>query len=160
MQLVEPHTRGCQSTEVGRVLAELAGPLVTGIGSLKQVLQSQRTTRVTPLTVAASSRLLLEDLPPCIVECERRSPHIHLILNEMRADHVETAVASMQADLGLAAVAADPENPWLLYVPCYELDVVLITPRDHPLSRRRRVHACDLAAFPWSIPRPPSPTRT
>ena len=36
MQLVEPHARGCQSTEAGRFLAEMAGPLVTGISSLKQ----------------------------------------------------------------------------------------------------------------------------
>jgi DNA-binding transcriptional LysR family regulator len=148
MQLVEPHTRGCQSTEAGRSLAEMAGPLVTGIGSLKQALQAGEPARATPLTVAASSRLLLDDLPPCVDECERRFPHIRLTLNEMRADQVEAEVASMQADLGLAAVAADPGNPWLLYEPCYELEIVLVTPPDHALARKHRVRAGDLARFP------------
>jgi DNA-binding transcriptional LysR family regulator len=147
MQLVEPHTRGCQCTEAGRLLADLAGPLVTGIGSLKQALQSSGAPRSIQLTVAASSRLLIDDLPPCVLECERQFPHIRLVLNEIRADHVESVVASMQADLGLAAIAADPDNPWLLYEPCYDLEIVLVTPPDHPLARRRRVRASDLAAF-------------
>jgi DNA-binding transcriptional LysR family regulator len=148
VQLVEPHTRGCESTEVGRLLAEMASPLVTGIGSLKQALQSRRTTHEIHLSVASSSRLLIDDLPPCVAESERRLPHLRLILNEMRADHVEGVVASLQADLGLAAIAADPENPWLLYEPCYQLDVRVVTPRDHPLARKRRVRVGDLAGFP------------
>jgi DNA-binding transcriptional LysR family regulator len=148
MQLVEPHTRGCEPTEMGRALAEIASPLVTGIGSLKQALQSSDARREAHLTVAASPRLLIEDLPPCVAECERRFPHIRLILNETGAETVEATVASMQADLGFAAVAANPDDPWLLYEPCYELDVLLIAPRDHPLARRRRVLADDLAEFP------------
>jgi DNA-binding transcriptional LysR family regulator len=83
-----------------------------------------------------------------VAECERRLPHVRLILNEMRADHVESVVASMQADLGLAAIAADPESPWLLYETCYQLDVRVVTPRDHPLARKRRVRAGDLVGFP------------
>jgi DNA-binding transcriptional LysR family regulator len=148
MQLVEPHARGCQSTEAGRLLADLAGPLITGIGSLKQAVQSIGPPRQIQLTVSASSRLLIDDLPSCVLECERQFPHIRLILKETRPDHVEAAVASMQADLGLAAVTADPEDPWLIYEPCYHLDVVLVTPSNHPLARRRRVRPADLASFP------------
>ena len=31
---------------------------------------------------------------------------------------------------------------------CYELDVTLVTPRDHPLARRRRVRVRDLKSYP------------
>ena len=41
VQLVAPHTQGCESTEAGRLLANIASPLVTGIGSIKQALQFQ-----------------------------------------------------------------------------------------------------------------------
>jgi DNA-binding transcriptional LysR family regulator len=54
----------------------------------------------------------------------------------------------MQSDLGLAAIAADPENRWLFFEPCYHLDILLLTPRNHPLARRRRVRATDLREFP------------
>src|SRR5262249_31721536 len=68
MKLAEPHPRGCEPTEMGRALAELASPLVTGIGSLRQALQSSHSRRKAHLTVAASPRLLIEDLPPCVAE--------------------------------------------------------------------------------------------
>ena len=121
---------------------------MAGIGSLRQALQSGEEVQETQLTVAASSRLLIDDLPPCVAECERRFPHIRLVLNEVNADQAGDVVASMQADLALSAVADDPENQWLFYEPCYELDIILITPRDHPLARKRRVRATDLAVFP------------
>src|SRR5438093_11386242 len=35
-KLVEPHGRGCQLTEAGRVLVGLAAPLVAGIDALKR----------------------------------------------------------------------------------------------------------------------------
>ena len=60
MQLVEPHARGCQPTDAGLLLADLVIPLVTGIGSLRQALQSGGQVHDTQLTVAASSRLLVE----------------------------------------------------------------------------------------------------
>ena len=152
MQLVEPHARGCQPTDAGLLLADLVIPLVTGIGSLRQALQSGGQVHDTQLTVAASSRLLVEDLPPCVVECERRFPHIRLVLNEVIADHVEDLVASMQADLGLSAVAKDVNNHWLFYEPCYELDIILITPPDHPLR-------AGAGSTPPTWPHSPSSTR-
>jgi DNA-binding transcriptional LysR family regulator len=148
IQLVEPHARGCEPTEAGRTLADQVSPLVTGIASLRQSLQSGGQVHETQLTVAASSRLLIDDLPPCVAECERRFPHVRLVLNEVSADHVADVVASMQSDLALAAVSNDPDNHWLLYEPCYQLEILLITPPNHPLARKRRVRASDLAAYP------------
>jgi DNA-binding transcriptional LysR family regulator len=39
-------------------------------------------------------------------------------------------------------------SPWLDFEPLYELDVVLITPKNHPLARRRHVRPDDLARYP------------
>lgn len=148
MQLVEPHARGCLPTEAGRSLADLVDPLIAGIGSLRQALQDGVPVREIPITVAAASRLLIDDLPPCVAECERRFPNARLTLKEVGAERVADVVASMQADLALAAIAEDPTNPWLSFEPCYELDILLIAPRAHPLARKRKVRAADLAAYP------------
>src|SRR3954469_15029344 len=85
-QLVESHTRGCRPTETGRVLAELASPLVTGIDSLKEMLQASSARTESCLTIAATQRFLLEDLPGCIIEFERRCPHVRLDLKELAAE--------------------------------------------------------------------------
>ena len=64
IQLVEPHARGCEPTEAGRMLADQVSPLITGIASLRQSLQSGGQVHETQLTVAASSRLLVRTICP------------------------------------------------------------------------------------------------
>src|SRR5689334_11264950 len=56
LKLVESHTRGCRPTEAGRALAGLASPLVTGIDSLKQMLQETSPPADSFLTIAATQR--------------------------------------------------------------------------------------------------------
>lgn len=145
--LVEPHGRGCRPTEAGRLLAGLAGPLVTGIGSLEQAFQASRAEAEARLVVAAPPRVLVEDLPECVLEFERLRPHVRLTLKQVGVEEVAAAVASGQADLGLTDLP-DPDDPWLAFEPCYELEIVLVTPPDHPLVRRRRVQVRDLCAYP------------
>ncbi len=147
--LVEPHRRGCRPTHAGRLLAQLAGPLVTGLGSLESVFQAAQAADETRLVVSSTPRLLVEDMPECVVEFERRQPHVQLTLQEAQRGKVADAVESAQADLGFTACCEpDPNHPRLTFEPCYELEMRLIAPRDHPLARRRRIRARDLCAYP------------
>jgi DNA-binding transcriptional LysR family regulator len=147
MQLLETHARGCRPTEVGGTLAKMASPLLTGIGSLKDALEATFTTVESHVRLAATPRLFIDDLPPCVREFERRFPHTRLTLNEMNVDQVAVAVTSELADLGFAASGAVDDDTWLLYEPCYELDMMLVAPPDHPLARKRQVRAADLADY-------------
>jgi molybdate transport repressor ModE-like protein len=147
MKLLEPHARGCRPTASGSALAKLASPMVTGIGSLKEALEATLTTVESHVRLAATPRLFLDDMPPCVREFEHRFPHARLTLNEMNVDQVPAAVRSELADLGFAASGAVVDETWLVYEPCYELDIVLVTPPDHPLARKRRVRAADLADY-------------
>jgi DNA-binding transcriptional LysR family regulator len=147
--LIEPYARGCRLTDAGRLLAELAGPAVANIVSLKRFFQERYAHAEATVQVAATPRIVVEDLPGCVVEFERRHPHVRLSLREVRNEDVEAAVESGTADLGLLGEAGRVlRNPRLTAEPCYELDVYLITPRDHPLARRRRVQPGDLARYP------------
>ena len=147
--LVEPHGRGCRPTEAGRLLARLASPLVTGIGSLEYVFERSRAEAAARVVVAAPTRVLVEDLPECVVEFERLWPQVRVDLRQIRVEDVPAAVASGQADLGLTSnCLPDPDDPRLAFEPCYELEIVLVTPPDHPLARRRLLQAGDLCAYP------------
>jgi molybdate transport repressor ModE-like protein len=153
--LVETHARGCRPTIEGMRLAEMAAPLVAGIDSLAASFQQTRAHEEIRLVVGASARTLVEDLPGCIVEFMRRWPNVRLTLEELKVEDVPRAVETGQVDLGLAHTnSADPGNAWVAFEPAYELDVVLITPKDHPLARRRRVRASDLSAYPLVNARP------
>jgi molybdate transport repressor ModE-like protein len=148
-KLVETHARGCRATTAGAILAELAAPLVTGFSSLEQRFQQAVLRVATTLVIAATARILVEDLPDCVVEFERRRPQVQLTLKELRSDEVITAVSSGAANFGFAS-SNDPHpgDAWLEYTPCYELDVVLLTPKSHPLARRKVVKPRDLCAYP------------
>ncbi len=149
VKLVETHSRGCVATAAGRVLAELAAPLVTGFGSLEHAFVTALTLDAPRLVIAATARILVEDLPACVVEYERRRPQVHVTLKELRTSEVIEAVRSGEAQVGFtSSPSLHPSDEWLDFVPSYELDVVLITPRDHPLARLRIVRPRDLCAYP------------
>jgi molybdate transport repressor ModE-like protein len=149
VQLVEPHGRGCRLTDAGRLLAQLAGPLVTGLDSLKHTFDEQLGIQQAQLTVAAPQRILVEDLPPAIAAFERRHPQVRLTLLERMSGHVATAVEAGEADLGVSTEqdAGEP-SPWLDFEPGYNLDILLITPKKHALARKKRVSLRDLAGYP------------
>jgi len=148
-RLIEPYARGCRLTDAGRLLAELAAPAVASIISLKRYFQERYAQAEAEVRVAATPRIVVEDLPGCVVEFERRYPHVRLSLKEVRSEEVEAVVESGSADLGLTGEAGrSGENPRLTFEPCYELDVYLVAPRGHPLARQRRVQPRDLARYP------------
>lgn len=148
-KLIEPHGRGCRLTDAGQLLAGLAGPAVASIDTLKRNFLEARARVETRLTVAATPRMLVEDLPGCVVEFERRYPDVQLTFQEWRDEEVARAVEAGTADLGLSPEGAPPaDGPWLLFEPAYEFDYVLITPKGHPLARKRHVRPEDMAAYP------------
>jgi molybdate transport repressor ModE-like protein len=147
--LVERQPHGCRLTDAGRLLVELAAPLVTGIDSLKRRVQQAQGQVKSTLNVAASQRILVEDLPPSVVEFERLHPEVHLRLVERPVEQIPAAVESGEADLGLTTERPGvPPSPWLAFEPCYELELFLVTPSDHPLARRRHVAPRDLLDYP------------
>jgi DNA-binding transcriptional LysR family regulator len=127
----------------------MAAPLVAGIDSLKHRLQEAQANALSRLTVAATQRILVEDLPGSIAQFEQRNPHVHLCLLEQRIEQIPLLVESGEADLGLTTEGtADPPSPWLVFEPCYELELFLVAPRDHPLAARRRLRLEDLLEYP------------
>jgi len=148
-KLVEREAHGCRLTEVGLLVLELAAPLVNGVDTLATAVAQAREQSEIWLTIAATQRILTEDLPVSVVEFERLYPHVRLRLLEMSTDQVGPAVESRRADLGLTLGQTGlPASPWLVSEPCYELDLLLVTPPRHPLAKKKRLALADLAGYP------------
>jgi molybdate transport repressor ModE-like protein len=160
-RLIERRAHGCRLTSVGQLVVEFAAPLVAGVDSLKRNVQEARRDAVTWLTLAATQRMLVEDVSGAIAEFDHSHPHIRLRLVEMRIEQITAAVESGEADLGLTVErGADPPRPRLVFEPVYELEQFLVTPKDHPLARRRRVTPKDTwPGIRWSTRNKASPTR-
>jgi len=148
-KLLQRQARGSGLTAAGRLLAELAAPIVAGADSLKRSLQEAEHTREVTLTITATERICAEDLAGTILEFTRRHPQIRISLLEMGTDRIVPTVESGLADIGLLPdFNTDSPSPWLHSQPAYELDLVLVTPADHPLARKRVVRPADLLDYP------------
>lgn len=153
-KLVEPYGRGCRLTEAGQVLAQLVAPAVISLGTAKRRFREARNQETPQLVVVTTPRILVEDLPSCVVEFRQRYPDVRLTLKELTEEEVHAQVETGEADLGVIANRSrDLVNPWVLspwlaFEPLYELDIVLVTPTDHPLARRRHVRPRDLRSYP------------
>ncbi len=133
----------------GQRLVDLAAPIVAGADALKRSLHEAENTREIKLTIAATERTLADDLGETVVEFTRRHPQIRLSLLELTVDRVAASVESGEADLGLLPdFRTEPTSPWLKFDTAYELDLVLVTPADHPLARKRVVQPADLLGYP------------
>ena len=83
LKLIERRAHGCRLTDEGRVVVDLAAPLVAGVDALKRNVQEVRRQQVTWLTLAATQRILVEDISGAVWEFDRTHPHIRLRLVEM-----------------------------------------------------------------------------
>jgi DNA-binding transcriptional LysR family regulator len=148
-KLVEPHGRGCRLTEAGATLAGLAGPLIAGIDSLKASFEEARKKHQARITVACSPRVLAEDILDCLPGFERQYPDARVVCREMHVEDVMEAVQSGNADVGLTIGAViDRTSPWVEVEEGYDLDVLLVTPKDHPLATKREISVADIAEYP------------
>jgi DNA-binding transcriptional LysR family regulator len=149
VQLVETHARGCFLTSAGNLLLEMAGPAVESIGMLHERFQAAMLDTGIGLTIATTPRTLIEDLSPCVVRFHARSPKPCFRFLEMADEEVALAVQARRADFGFTPSPLTREQQRLLLSePSYSLEVNLITPKDHPLARRRSVHPRDLRPYP------------
>lgn len=160
-KLIEAHGRGCRLTEDGRLLAQLVAPLVAGIESLGKQFEAARQRRQVVITLASTPRVLTEDLPGPLDRFRRAHPNVRIILSELRGEQIAQAVEAQQADIGIGLQREpNPPNPWLTFEPAYELEPMLITPKNHPLARRRQIRPEDLSGYPlinspqWGFPYP------
>ncbi len=158
-RLVRAGVRGTTLTVAGRDLLPLVEPLVNGAARLRERFAA--TTRTAKLTVAATPRVMTDDLPGVI----RRFTAADLTLVEMTGPDAFAAVAAGRADAALAFRPHPPvpDQP-LEFRPAYELATLLICPLRHRLARRKSLALADLAGEvlvndPASFPDPLLPAR-
>ncbi len=149
--LFERHGPRIHLTSQGRNLLELASPLVEGLDLLPQAFALRCNDSLSgELHVAAGESTILYLLPEIIKRFTHAYPDIRIKLHNvtgraglalLRANEVDFAVGSMLETLN------DIE-----YYPIFNYDPVLITPKDHPLSRKSKVTLEDIGAYGLILP--------
>jgi DNA-binding transcriptional LysR family regulator len=145
--LIEPHARGCRLTEAGEVLLRLAAPNVFDLDSLRRRFDEELQCVDVRFSVVAPARLLSDDLAPLLPDYFAKFPQVRLTLSDVRNFEIEELIESGRAELGFTTVPGGGSS-LLTVEPWYELDVLLIFAKSHPLAKRRTVRVADLRKYP------------
>lgn len=150
-KLIEPHPRGCRLTEAGEILRRLLEPAVAHLDleGLRSRFTEELGQANVHLTLAAQVSLLAECLTPCVADFVSAWPNARFTLRQAYSHEVAALVDSGEASLGFTTYIENRDQfPHLSFDPWFELEMILLTPLDHPLARLRRVRPEDLKPYP------------
>jgi DNA-binding transcriptional LysR family regulator len=148
-------------TREGRLLSELAGPLVAGFDSIRQAFDERRAEEPRRMTVATTSGLLAGLLREPIRDFRRRHPSVQLGFLDRVSSEAVRLVAEGKADLGVVGhLEEEPEHPLLAYEIVASVPFHAVFPPGHALDRKPRIGLRDLLAHPLVLMAKGSRART
>ncbi len=147
--LVRRHGRGIEVTPDGTLLLELAEPLVTGFARLKTIFHERRGVIARHVTLASNASLLANELREPLHRFRSSHPDVQLTLVDRTSLEAARLIETGEADLAVVGRCdAEPLSALVTCEPLFTEPFVLICPRNHELTRRRRVPLDLLIRFP------------
>lgn len=148
---------GARPTEAGQLLYRECLPLLERFAAVERQLREGRRGDALggSLRVATVYSVGLHSLPPAMKAFLRAHPQVALRLEYLRTDQVYEACSAGRVDLGIVALPA--RRPGLEIAALAPDELVVVTPPDHPLARKRGLSLADLdgeafIAFDRDIP--------
>jgi len=147
------HRRGpkIRLTADGQALYELARPLVEGIDALPRALSASRQGQPCGrLDIAAGEATILYLLPEIIREFAHSHPAVEFRLRNVTGGDGLKLLRNDAVDFAVGSLIGVPDD--MIYHPAFSFEPMLITPREHPLTRLRRVTLKDVSEHPLILP--------
>jgi DNA-binding transcriptional LysR family regulator len=149
--LFERHGPRISLTPAGKVLYELALPLVEGLDSLRESFEGQRDVITGGrLDIAAGESTILYILPPFVKAFVQAYPAVELKLHNVTGRDGLAMLRAGEVDFAAGSMMDLPED--IEYHPVFTYDPMLITPVGHPLAVKRDITMEDLARHPLILP--------
>ncbi len=103
------------------------------------------------ITVAANEGTCLHVLPEVFAEFKKRYPEIGITVQRSESREVLESVLANSVDFGVVTLPIDDRR--LATIPIHHDELVLITPKGHPLAKKKSVPYAELAKYPLLIPK-------
>ena len=133
--LLDRKPRGVQLTPAGSALERHARIVMHDLEEMRGDLDNFAQGLRSRVRVLANTVATVEFLPPTLAVFLAAYPNIDVDLEQRHSREVIRAISKGVADIGIIAEAVDPAEELEIY-PFAEDRLVLITPREHPLSGR------------------------
>jgi DNA-binding transcriptional LysR family regulator len=140
-----------QLTAEGRILHELAEPLIRDLDTLADVFVERcKNIASGKLDIAASESTILYVLPSVIKGYAERFPRIRFKLHTVTGIEGLALLRKREVDVVVGALTEVPAD--VEYSALLEYQPVLIVPRGHPLGDRPAPSLADVSAYPLILP--------
>lgn len=146
-QLLERGSRGVRLTPEGEVLYEKATRLFETESEIDDLFRDGLQFQPSTLSIATNQSVAAHILPPRLEVFTGRFPKVEVNIHNMRTADVLSSVKGGLINFGMILI--DPQDPAFVARNVLPYEMVLVTPRDHPLSRKRRVTLGDIAKYPF-----------
>jgi DNA-binding transcriptional LysR family regulator len=150
VQLFRKRGRATELTAEGHMLVGLVKPHLAGLDSLAGVFQLQSAGNHLRFTVAATANLLTHHLPVPVETFTSAHPDIHLNLRAGLWTELIRLVERGEAELGISPVPWSEQRRYTLvdYEHLFDMALMLLTPKRHPLARKKKLRPHDLVQYP------------
>jgi DNA-binding transcriptional LysR family regulator len=142
--------RQLRLTPAGEKLLDFSQALLARFETLKEELHEIKGQNQGALRLAAPFTTLYHLLPKFLKSYRQQFPNVDLILLDRSQAGVTALVKNGDIDFGLALASQVPRD--LLALPWQPVQIVLMVPRDHPLTHLKRVTLRHVARQPLILP--------
>ena len=150
MTLLQRHPRGVSLTAAGQTLLGHAEGILARLESAEASLAAIAGLRGGRLRMASFPTAGATLMPLAIATFRARWPDVELPLAEGEPEQIAPRLRAGELDLGLLfEFGPSPLTEGIARVELLEDPLFLALPRDHPLSRRRKLRLADLREEAW-----------
>jgi DNA-binding transcriptional LysR family regulator len=149
VQLVVAEGQQVSLTEDGRLLMELAEPLVESFNSLRALFDDRLERKQRKLTVVAPSGVLSNELPKPLKHYRRLFPKVSRTLIDRPSRPAREMLEAGKADIAIVGLPAGDELPSSLTMrPLTRYPFMLICPEDHALAVAKKLTLRQIVQHP------------
>jgi DNA-binding transcriptional LysR family regulator len=144
--LLDRHRRGVRATPAGAALAHHAQLVVQQLERMRGELSEYADGFRGRVRLFANTTATAEFLPASLAGFLSQHPQVDIDLEEHSSRDIVRAVAGNLAQIGIVGDEVNPGKELQIF-PFAEDHLVLIAPRDHPLSRQRSIGFRDTLGY-------------
>lgn len=138
-------------TPAGNLLLEMAQPLVDGFATLSETFAARLgSVHSGSLDIASGEATLLYTLPNLIKQFSTKFPQIDLKLHNVTGQDGMAMLRADEVDFAVGSMIDVPDD--MVYHPIYDYKPALITAKDHPLAKKKKVTLADISPYGLILP--------
>lgn len=134
-------------TPAGESVVQIAERLLAEVENLRRVGLEHTQAGSGTFVIAATHMQARYILPPAIKQFTARYPEVRLSIHQGSPRDLANGVIAGEADIAIATETLD-RFPELVTQPLYRWHHCVVVPREHPLTRDKRLTLARIAAYP------------